>query len=393
MSEYFIYYASINIVGVLIFGIMLLNDCLGIDRQEKQLKYDRALIAFMLYFLSDAIWSAVDSGVFPATKFSVVATGFTNFVIMTMITYTWLAYVMAVEQIENRNSRAARISLAIPFWLSAILVIITYWLAPDMLITDELKNTKMYDTFMVVMPYIYIIAVIVYTVKKAIHEENIIEKKKHIYIGFFPIMVVVGGLMQMILMPALPIFCFASTLLMLIFYIKSIDAQISKDPLTNLNNRGQLARYVAQGSNLLIDGRATYVVMMDVNDFKNVNDTYGHSEGDAALVIIAQALSNAVNSRAMPLFLGRYGGDEFVLIAHPLKEEELKELIEVIRQSITEKCKSEKKPYSLTIGVGYDQLSGAQDTFQKCMERADEKLYKDKERVKASLQKNEQTSN
>ena len=76
-----------------------------------------------------------------------------------------------------------------------------------------------------------------------------------------------------------------------------------------------------------------------------------------------------------------------------VKEEELKELIEVIRQSITEKCKSEKKPYSLTIGVGYDQLSGAQDTFQKCMERADEKLYKDKERVKASLQKNEQTSN
>ena len=389
MSDYFIYYASINIVGVLIFGIMLANDFLGVDRQEKQVKYDRALISFMLYFVSDAIWAGVDSGLFPVTQFSVVATGFANFVIMTMITYCWLAYVMAVEQVKNRNSKAARLSLMFPFAVSVVLVVITYFVAPGMLITEELKNTKMYDAFMVIVPYIYILAVIVYTVKEAIHEENPIMKKKHIYIGCFPIMVVVGGLMQMILMPSLPIFCFASTLLMLIFYIKSIDAQISKDPLTNLNNRGQLARYVAQGSNLLIDGRATFVVMMDVNDFKNVNDTFGHPEGDAALVIIAQALSDAVNSRSMPLFLGRYGGDEFVLIAHPVREEELQELISVIRKNITERCMSEQKPYSLTVGVGYDRLNGPQDTFQKCMERADEKLYEDKARVKEELKKAE----
>ena len=389
MSDYFIYYASINIVGVLIFGIMLANDYLGVDRQEKQVKYDRALISFMLYFVSDAIWAGVDSGLFPVTQFSVVATGFANFVIMTMITYCWLAYVMAVEQVKNRNSKAARLSLMFPFAVSVVLVVITYFVAPGMLITEELKNTKMYDAFMVIVPYIYILAVIVYTVKEAIHEENPIMKKKHIYIGCFPIMVVVGGLMQMILMPSLPIFCFASTLLMLIFYIKSIDAQISKDPLTNLNNRGQLARYVAQGSNLLIDGRATFVVMMDVNDFKNVNDTFGHPEGDAALVIIAQALSDAVNSRSMPLFLGRYGGDEFVLIAHPVREEELQELISVIRKNITERCMSEQKPYSLTVGVGYDRLNGPQDTFQKCMERADEKLYEDKARVKEELKKAE----
>ena len=59
MSEYFIYYASINIVGAVIFGIMLANDYIGLDRQEKQLKYDHALIAFILYFLSDAIWAGL----------------------------------------------------------------------------------------------------------------------------------------------------------------------------------------------------------------------------------------------------------------------------------------------------------------------------------------------
>lgn len=385
MSEYFIYYSSINMVGVLIFGIMLSNDCLGVDRQEKQLKYDYTLIAFILYFISDAIWSGVDSGVFPVNYFSVMFTAISNFIIMTFITYTWLNYVMAVEQIPNRNSRKVRVLLACPFVLSLIVLIVTYCVDPNLLIDEELKNTKMFDAFMVVIPYIYIIAVIVYTIKKARTEKNPIEKKKHIYIGLFPIMVVVGGLLQMVCMPSLPIFCFASTLLMLIFYIKSIDIQISKDPLTNLNNRGQLARYVAQGNNLIIDGRATFVVMMDVNDFKQVNDTYGHAEGDAALVIIAQALMHAVKSRTMPLFLGRYGGDEFVMIAHPVKEEELKELIEAVRENITARCVNEKKPYRLTVGVGYDELCGGQDTFQKCMKRADDNLYQDKERIKQSL--------
>jgi hypothetical protein len=60
MPEYFIYYASSNIVGIVIFGIMLAHDRFSIDRQEKQLKYDRTLIAFMLYFFSDTIWCAID---------------------------------------------------------------------------------------------------------------------------------------------------------------------------------------------------------------------------------------------------------------------------------------------------------------------------------------------
>ena len=60
MSDYFIYYASANMVGAVVFGIMLIHDCLGVDRQEKQIKYDQALIAFMLYFISDVIWVGFD---------------------------------------------------------------------------------------------------------------------------------------------------------------------------------------------------------------------------------------------------------------------------------------------------------------------------------------------
>ena len=88
MSDYFIYYASSNIVGAIIFGLMLIHDHKSLDRQEKQLKYDQALIAFLLYFISDAVWVAVDSGVIPANRISALATNLANFSIMTTIIYS-----------------------------------------------------------------------------------------------------------------------------------------------------------------------------------------------------------------------------------------------------------------------------------------------------------------
>ena len=331
MSEYFIYYASFNIVGAIIFGIMLLHDRMSIDRQEKMLMYDNALIAFLLYFVSDAIWSGVDSGVFPVNSFTVLATDFSNFVLMTAITYNWLRFVMAVEQIPIRTDKKFQKILLIPFVISVLLLIVTYLAAPGLLIDENMKTTGMFDVFLVVIPYIYIIAVIVYAIKQARKEGSIKEKKKHLYIGFFPIMVVAGGLVQMIVMPALPVFCFAGTVLMLIFYIQSIEAQISTDPLTRLNNRGQLVRYASQESNLWMDGHCTFVMMMDINDFKKINDTYGHAEGDNALVIMSRTLTNVIRGCSYPIFLGRYGGDEFVLIVHPTEKDELDELIQNIR--------------------------------------------------------------
>ncbi len=382
MSDYFIYYASSNIVGAIIFGVMLAHDRFSIDRQEKQLKYDQTLIAFMLYFVSDSIWCAVDSGLVEKTLFRVAITTFTNFVLSTAIMFTWLMYVLTVEKIEKRNRPVVKFAILFPFMISTIVLILIYVLNPSLLISDELKSTALFDVFISGVPYIYILAVIIYVVKAAKKEDDPIEKKKHLYIGFFPIMVVVGGLCQMLFMPTLPIFCFAGTILMLIFHIKSTDDLISTDPLTKLNNRGQLARYVAQENNLRIDGRSTYVIMMDINDFKKINDTYGHAEGDRALVIVAQALVQSIRSSNMPMFLGRYGGDEFVLIVHPAKYDELKILVEDIRKNVRERCKREERPYIVSIGIGYDELLKEPDTYQKCVQRADSKLYLDKEYCK-----------
>lgn len=380
MVNYFVNYAEANIVCLIIFGIMLVHDLLNAARQESQIKFDRALIAFMLYFVSDSLWAAVIGGILPQTRFIVIATNFANYVFMAMLTYMWLRYAMAVEKAPNRERRINKLAVISPFFVSTVALIATYCIAPQALLPEEtMLPTPLYDAFLITVPIINIAAVLVYMMRKAGHDRNPVDRKKHLYIGLFPMIVIAGGLLQKAVLPSSPIFCFACTILMLVFYIQSMETQISLDPLTGLNNRGQLIRYVSQENNLHVEGRKTFVLMIDINDFKTINDTYGHAEGDRALVLIADALKKTAGSRTAQEFLGRYGGDEFILIVHLLSENGIAPLIGDIRGQIEEACRENKTPYLLSIGVGYDGLMDGQDTFQKCLQRADHKLYLDKE--------------
>lgn len=371
MFNFAVYYIEANVVCIIVFGILLLHNHFNIDRQEKQIKYDHVLIAFMLYFLTDCFWAAITTEMIPKTRFSVVLNTFLIYLLMGATLYCWLDYVKAYEQVPNRNRPRERFAVLFPFLVSTVALILHYLIAPQTLISDTFDTLPAFSVYIVVVPDIYIAAVLFYTIRKAKNEENPAIKRKHLFIGFFPLVVSVGGLVETIFFPQIPIYCFTCLILMLVFYIQSIMGQVSLDPLTGLNNRGQLARYVSQKSNLYQEGRQTVVVMIDVDNFKGINDTMGHAEGDKTLVQIADTLKKAVNRRSTPSFLGRYGGDEFIMILHQTPSEDIDLFLQEIRQEV------EKR--RLFISIGYDRLLGGEDTVDSCIRRADKKLYLDKE--------------
>ncbi len=377
MAGFSFYYIEANIVCVVVFGIMLLHNHFNIDRQEKQIKFDHALLAFILYFLSDSVWAAIVSNVIPKTRFNAVAVDFLLYLFMTSITYTWLDYVMAYEQAPHRNRPINRFAVAFPFLVSTIALILNYLIAPQALIDDALDTTLVYGLYLVTVPYIYMAAILFYTLRRARGEENPAEKRNHLLVGFFPLITIAGGIVEMWFLPDAPIFCFTAMILMLIFYIQSIERRVSLDPLTGLNNRGQLTRYCAQASNLQIEGRLTVVIMLDIDKFKAINDTYGHAEGDKALLVVSGALKTVVNRHGMPSFLCRYGGDEFIIIIHPTEMGETVRLIAEIREEIDRG----ERAFPLSVSAGYDALKDIHDTIQDCIVRADAKLYEDKKRI------------
>ena len=137
-------------------------------------------------------------------------------------------------------------------------------------------------------------------------------------------------------------------------------------------------RVTSQKSSLLSDGKQTFIIMIDINDFKSINDTFGHAEGDNALIIIAESMKKIVDKSSTALFLGRYGGDEFIMIAQSDDSMDIEELIEDIRRQITVECKERNAPYLLSIGAGFDRIEGEDDSFRSCIQRADSNMYTDK---------------
>ncbi len=116
------------------------------------------------------------------------------------------------------------------------------------------------------------------------------------------------------------------------------------------------------------------VIMLDIDHFKDVNDTYGHTRGDEVLQDVAEILKNSIRKSDI---LGRYGGEEFVIVLNDVKKEIVLSVADKIRQAI-EKAKLLGEDRALTISVGAACYPQDGKTFDSLIENADKALYKSK---------------
>ncbi|MDD6213635.1 MAG: GGDEF domain-containing protein [Firmicutes bacterium] len=96
-------------------------------------------------------------------------------------------------------------------------------------------------------------------------------------------------------------------------YICSLQSLVSiDDPLTGINNRRQLFTYLSYKIKYLDKNERLYFILLDIDMFKRINNTYVHNEGDKAIVIVENALREMC--RKTNGFCARYGGDEFAFV-------------------------------------------------------------------------------
>jgi diguanylate cyclase (GGDEF)-like protein len=160
---------------------------------------------------------------------------------------------------------------------------------------------------------------------------------------------------------------------------EALLARAARDPLTGVYNRGFFDEMLnAQLAIARRSGAPLTVMMVDVDHFKRVNDTYGHSEGDRALRVIAQTLAGAARTSDM---VCRYGGEEFCLILPGTSLDAATQLAARIREEVPAACAREAiaggQRLSVTIGLAASPRDGADaDTV---MRNADRRLYRGKE--------------
>ena len=374
--DYFVFYTEASVICVIILLMILITDRVYHTKQEKQVWFARAIMAFILYFISDACWAAMLSGQFPKIRFFAVLFNYSNYILLGTMAYGMFMFIAASEKMPFRKSFKKRFLCFLPVLISVLFITIAYIADPYFWINESNELNDTYYLFQIGIPSLYLLAGFILSIIYARKADTKEKKQRYLLIGSVPLGVGAFGMLQVVALNA-PTFCFGCTIMWLWFYIQNMHTLISVDDLTHLNNRGQIDRYMEQLH--YSDDNDIYIMMIDINRFKGINDTFGHAEGDRALVIVAEALRQTCDKIKAPAFLGRYGGDEFTIIIQNPGEEEMPDVIvSDIRSILAKKQQENDLPYDLEFSVGYAKMCDSADTAASCLNRADKKLYLDK---------------
>jgi diguanylate cyclase (GGDEF)-like protein/PAS domain S-box-containing protein len=150
------------------------------------------------------------------------------------------------------------------------------------------------------------------------------------------------------------------------------------DPLTGIGNRRYLeGRLSAAGAEFQNNASPAGLLFMDVDHFKQFNDTYGHNMGDQVLRMVAQTIRHTLRATDT---VGRWGGEEFIAILYDLRDENsLRAVAEKVRSLVGHsKLNASEQGLAVTISIG-GTLLRAEDTPDSFINRADELMYQSKQ--------------
>lgn len=205
----------------------------------------------------------------------------------------------------------------------------------------------------------------------------VINKVKGGLLKFFPIYLYIGPILLALiletLIPGITLSwpCYAISIAGVLASLQ--NEVIYKDQLTGLYNRSYLnflQKNIFKKNNLHITG-----VMLDLDDFKHINDKYGHAKGDIALQQMAKILQEAVGDMGNVI---RYAGDEFIVLINSHKQIIIDACLAEITNCINKFNESGIAEYKLSASMGYSIYNPKTQTVDDFMNNMDQNMYKNK---------------
>ena len=285
-----------------------------------------------------------------------------------IIGYCWCLFVeYHIHRNFERIKKKSRI-LAIPLMAATILIIINLFgtgiifdISKENIYTRGPMNFILY-----IFVFIYYIESI-YTVHKAKNDSILVE---FFPIYYFIIPCMIGTMIQGFFFGISTIWLCVAIAFILVY----IESQISVsfiDDLSGLYNRKYMNHYL----NKLQSNKTKHVYgfLMDINEFKAINDTYGHLKGDHALIEFGRILQHSIDKDSVAI---RMGGDEFVIFAKLQSDTEAVKLKKRIENNVRQFNIHSKEPFHLSFSIGIAKYNGKNiDTFLSAM---DDSMYEAK---------------
>lgn len=287
----------------------------------------------------------------------------------------WIAYIDFHIFNNFEETLKHLVYYLIPFYISLILVIVNFFTG-FMFTIDNGIYTNHFGIYVLVAPIYIELIILLYIshfIKKRIKTRLI---KIVLLFMLFPI----GANVISLILPELellwPAFAFST---LIVFVLMEKDAML-KDSLTKLNTRVSLESRI---KHKLRRKEPFSLIMIDLDGFKQINDTYGHKVGDDALLVVASILEDSVKRTDM---VCRYGGDEFLILVESPRANAARYIRDRIRSKVSAFNKKKVKPYVIAMSFGLKFYNKSNIHLKQLMNEVDRLMYADKQRNRRLLQ-------
>lgn len=365
-----------NVVGIIVALTFLVIIARNLDKDDR---INRTYLAIFIVTTSELVIETftciVDGQPIQWLNPIIAISHMVLFFLSPVVTYLWYSFVRLWLDKDRYQSVSKKVFILMPLVVNTFFVISN----PFFNWIFSINNRNVYVRgHMFIIPAASTFCYLLYSLIVLYRNKLKISQVEYLPLVLCCIFPTISGLAQCLIYGILIMWSsIAYSLIMVFIFLQ--QQMLQTDRLTGAWMREKLINHL----NLTIKKNhyAPFsIVFIDLDEFKEINDTYGHGEGDKALVAIVNIMKSAITKED---FITRYGGDEFIIFLNADNKEQVKMVIDKISQLTSKFNKESKKPYKLCFSYGYEiyDSSNYMDIAQY-IDHVDRLMYESKRKKK-----------
>lgn len=381
---YALSYLINNSFCLLIMAIIFVCHLRGPDTRQSTGLFRAMVIGMMAFTVLDMLCGLQENGAIRPTRWCVEVLNVLYFSVSAATVFVACLYTeneLGATWLGNRKKIGL---LALPLLVLVVCLPLTLQYGFFFYISSDGRYIKgPAYVLMALMSYGYFLVIGVKALAGMFRKSNFARRHAYSAVASFVVCPLIAGLIQSF-HTGLSILCMGCTVALVQVFINIQQSRITIDPLTQINNRSRLLQHLdkALARQKGSPERQLYLFMIDIDDFKQINDRYGHLEGDRALICLADALKDA--AAECKCLIARFGGDEFAVAMEPKSEEEVTRFQEELRRFLAMHNAAMETPYTIHISIGCTRCTPEHTSIPALIQAADKALYQAKAAGKQS---------
>ena len=374
-----LYYVQNASIALVIVAIMLLYVLGQGGRQQAQ----DSLFIYLLFSVMIIVLLELCIDIFSGTRF----TG--SHTVLTLSAFSFyllnplpgVFYFLYIDQLHNGWEKIPKkmgVLIFIPMMINAVFVCMS--LFNGMIFTIDATNTYGRGEYF----FLVSICGLVYVLGSQVHIVRAKRNSNHTFprVMIYPYPVVIASILQ-VHFEGMEIIGVSMILTMLMIFLHIQNTHANKDYLTSLYNRSLGVQYLQYLFQHKQKGKRIGGILMDINDFKAINDTYGHDMGDKSLRVFAKILKESFSHNWL---ICRYGGDEFLVFCELGSRHELEEAVLELRKNLGFINIKNSLPFPLTVSIGFAIVEDSTTSTEAFIKSLDDGMYADKAKYRSMKQ-------